>query len=95
MWGSGAWQVTLTCDQIPPKITLISWVYCSLTWCNGSWYRSALHIILNRYDTDVVLHSWTEVLQGAGVLPALHELLHTVSLLPIGGSAGHFVASDV
>lgn len=71
------------------------WVYLSLTWCNGSWYRSALHIILNRNNTDVVLHSWTEVLQGAGVLPRLHKLLHTVSLLPIGGSASHSVASDV
>lgn len=71
------------------------WVYLSLTWCNGGWYRSALHIILNSNNTDVVLHSWTEVLQGAGVLPCLHKLLHTVSLLPIGGSARHSVASDV
>lgn len=77
------------------KQTLRLWVYRSLTWRDGSWYGSALHIILNSNNTDVVFHSWTEVLQGAGVLPTLHELLHTVSLLPIGGSAGNFVASDV
>lgn len=71
------------------------WVYLSLTWCNNSWYRGALHVILNSNNTDVVLYSWTEVLQGAGVLPCLHKLLHTVSLLPISGSACYSVASDV
>lgn len=65
------------------------------TWCNGSWYRGALHIVFNSKYTDVVLHSWTKVVQCAGVLACLDKLLHTVAFLAVGGSARHFVASDV
>lgn len=82
-------------DSLDFRMLNIHTLSLRLTWCNGSWYRSALHIILNSHNTDVVLHSWTEVLQGAGVLSCLHKLLHTVSLLPIGGSACYSVASDV
>lgn len=70
-------------------------VYLPLTWCNGCIYRSALHIIFNSDNTDVVLHSGTEVVQRAGILACLHKLLHTLSLLSISGSAHYFVASDI
>lgn len=69
--------------------------FFALTWCDDGWYGSALHIVLHSDNADVVLHSWNEAVQGAGVLACLHKLLHTVSLLPVGGSARHFVAGDI
>lgn len=66
-----------------------------LTGFNDGGHRSALHIILNSHDTDVVLNTWNEVVQSVGVLAGLHKLLHTVSFLPISWSARHFVTSYV
>lgn len=66
-----------------------------LTWCNDSRYRSALHLIFNCDNTDVVLHTRAQVFQSAGVLTSFHKFLHTVSLLSVSGSACHFVPGDV
>lgn len=66
-----------------------------LTGCNDGRHRSALRLILNSHNTDVVLNTWNEVIQSVGVLAGLHKFLHAVSDLPIGWSACHFVASDI
>lgn len=66
-----------------------------LTGFNGGGHRSALQVILDSHNTDVVLHTWNQVVQGAGVLAGLHKLLHAVSFLPISWSASHFVTSDI
>lgn len=66
-----------------------------LTWRDSGVDGSALHVVLHGDNTDVVLHPWDQVVQGAGVLAGLHKLLHAVARLAIGGSARHLVAGDI
>lgn len=81
--------------MLPPPKTPPTGLKPILTGFDGGGHRSALHIILNSHNTDVVFNTWNEVVQGVGVLAGLHKLLHTVSFLPINWCACHFVTSDI
>lgn len=67
----------------------------SLTLHDGLKGGHALLVVFDRVNTDVVLHTWAQVLKDTGRLLPMDQLLQGVALLSICRDGSYSVGSDI